>query len=511
MKTAYHQIQGLYTAGDVLCAVDCVQALPDYHHVLFVNHDDGFDRRVLDILTGLGVTVRRNAIVTEADVTPDLRVVFYHCVGHDDQRRGEYVRFRQEPPGVKLCAWIHTPGLCGGWSERYNYLRDRGCSCLVFDSSFSLHNTPGLDLSSFATCAIVNPVIDIEHYATLSRASDRVFRMGRWSRGDDSKYSDDFLGLLASIDIPNAEFVCMGIPAKFRGVSLPPRVRLIENGALPVEALLAQLDVLIFKTHAPSWHEGWCRTVTEAMAAGVVPVVENRGGIPDQVIHGYNGFLCDTNAEFKHYCELLYRNPAERARQSANARAFAKSCFCLANLREDLLHLIEPRAPYRLNLGCGTNILPGYVNWDTCSLPGVDLTTPIDPFYPRLPFSDEEFDEILAFHVLEHVANKAAIIEELWRISRHNAVIKIKLPDRNHSDAFLDPTHLSYWEVDTIDFYLPGHLRSYYSQAKFGLLRKHTTGREIYWELLAIRRRPIIEANLQPGTFSVPAAKGSAQ
>jgi SAM-dependent methyltransferase len=247
------------------------------------------------------------------------------------------------------------------------------------------------------------------------------------------------------------------------------------------------LDVLIFNTHAPSWHEGWCRTVTEAMAAGVVPVVENRGGIPDQIIHGYNGFLCHTNTEFKRYCELLYRDPTLRTRRSAKARAFAATNFSLTHLRSDLLRLIAPNEPRRLNFGCGFDVRPCYVNFDAYPLPGVDVATPVDPFYPRLPFTDEEFDEIVAYHVLEHVANKAAIIEEIWRVARHNAVIKIKLPDRNHSDAFLDPTHLSYWEVDTIDFYLPGHLRSYYSPAKFGLLRKHTTSREIYWELLVIR------------------------
>src|SRR5207248_9446905 len=117
MSRIYHQLQGLYTAGDVLCAVDCVRALPEYEHVLFVNHDDGFDDRVFGILADLGVPVRRRAIVTEADLTDDLRAVFYHCVGHDDSRRGEYVRFREAPPGVRLCPWIHTPGLCGGWAE----------------------------------------------------------------------------------------------------------------------------------------------------------------------------------------------------------------------------------------------------------------------------------------------------------------------------------------------------------------------------------------------------------
>ena len=108
MGTIYHQIQGLYIAGDVLCAVDCVRALPEFHHVIFVNHDNGFDDQVFDILTGLGVTVHRQSIVTEADITSDVCIVFYHCVSYDDWGRGEYVRFREEPTGTRLCAWIHS-------------------------------------------------------------------------------------------------------------------------------------------------------------------------------------------------------------------------------------------------------------------------------------------------------------------------------------------------------------------------------------------------------------------
>ena len=208
------------------------------------------------------------------------------------------------------------------------------------------------------------------------------------------------------------------------------------------------------------------------------------------------------NTDFKKYCELLYHDPGLRARMSTNARTFASDNLSLANLRSDLLRLITPHEPRRLNLGCGYDIQPGYVNFDTYALPGVDVVASVDPFYPQLPFADAEFDEIIAYHVLEHVANKPKIIEEVWRIARNNAVIKIKLPDHNHGDAFVDPTHFSYWEVDTIDFYLPGHLRSYYSPAKFGLLRKYTTSREIYWELLALRHRPILNVEGKSATLS---------
>jgi glycosyltransferase involved in cell wall biosynthesis len=471
LTAIFHQLQGLYTAGDVLCAVDCVRALPDHRHVVFVNHDRSFDRNVLTMLEDLGADVRREALVGLDDLTGDVRAVIYHCVGYDDQLRGEFVRFDSAPDGVALWAWIHTPGRCGQVAERYGHLRGRPISRLLLNSSFSLHNTPGLEPWQFERCAIVHPSIDTARFAAISREPDGCFRGGRWSRGADGKYSDDFLALLDELAIEGAEYLCMGIPPKFRGAPTPHTVQLLENGAVPLEKFLARLDVLIFKTDEKSWHEGFCRTVTEAMAAGVVPVVENRGGIPDQVTHGYNGYLCDSNDDFARFCRLLHADPDLRAQLSANARQSVAEMATLERLRSDLERLLEPTRGLRLDIDDA-------------------MIGDLDPFRPKLPVPDDACDEIEAYHVLEHVADKRRILEEVWRIARHNAVIRIKLPDRRHSDAFVDPTHCSYWEVDTIDFFVPGHRRTAISRAAFGVLRKFTTGREIFWELVAMRHRP---------------------
>jgi glycosyltransferase involved in cell wall biosynthesis len=62
-------------------------------------------------------------------------------------------------------------------------------------------------------------------------------------------------------------------------------------GAVPVDSipvLLGQHDVLI----APSRFEGFCLTLTEAMAAGCVPVASRIKGVTDTIIdHGRSGFL----------------------------------------------------------------------------------------------------------------------------------------------------------------------------------------------------------------------------
>jgi hypothetical protein len=340
VRTILHQIHRLHTAGDVLCAVDCVRALPDYRHRFFVKLGRGVDQRVAATLAALEVPVRHGAVVTGADLTADVASVLYHCIGYDEARPGDYVTFRQKPASVLCCAWIHTPGLCGRQGERYRYLNERGISRLAFSSSFTRANTPELDADRFAASVVIPPSVAADQFGHIVR-TDRTFRIGRWSRADNRKYADDFPDLVRSIDLPDVMFECMGIPPKFRGTALPANMRLLESHSVPLEQFIGRLDVLLWKTDAGAWHEGWCRTVTEAMAAGVVPVVERRGGVTDQVIDGYNGYLCTTNAEFKDACESLYHDTALRARLSRNAHHFVRRNFGIARLRERLLALLD--------------------------------------------------------------------------------------------------------------------------------------------------------------------------
>lgn len=64
-------------------------------------------------------------------------------------------------------------------------------------------------------------------------------------------------------------------------------------------------------------------TTVEAMAAGCVPVVIGKGGQPEIVRHGYNGFLWNTLRELKEFTWLLIREPGLRQRM---ADAALKEC-----------------------------------------------------------------------------------------------------------------------------------------------------------------------------------------
>ena len=51
----------------------------------------------------------------------------------------------------------------------------------------------------------------------------------------------------------------------------------------------------------------------------------------------------------------------------------------------------------KLNLGCGTDIRPHYVNSDVAALDGVDTVHDLESF--PYPFEDNTYDEIVAINV----------------------------------------------------------------------------------------------------------------
>lgn len=77
-------------------------------------------------------------------------------------------------------------------------------------------------------------------------------------------------------------------------LQLRERVRFIGRRT-DVPKLLANADVFV---HLPVWEEGFGITVIEAMAAGVMCIVNNRGALPEIVDDGVNGFVIEAQKPF---------------------------------------------------------------------------------------------------------------------------------------------------------------------------------------------------------------------
>lgn len=95
----------------------------------------------------------------------------------------------------------------------------------------------------------------------------------------------------------------------------------------------------------------------------------------------------------------------------------------------------------KLNLGCGTNRLPGWDNFDA----EIDITKP-------LPFGDGEADFILAEHVVEHVIYHEALafFRECRRVLKPSGVARIAVPSieqvwRTGTEAYFQFVHQRGW------------------------------------------------------------------
>lgn len=91
----------------------------------------------------------------------------------------------------------------------------------------------------------------------------------------------------------------------------------------------------------PGTAEHFGQSTVEAMAAGCVPVVINRGGQPEIVEHGVSGFIWDTLEELEDYTRRLVDDDALRQKMAAAARARA-SIFSRAAFAERFLQLLGP-------------------------------------------------------------------------------------------------------------------------------------------------------------------------
>ena len=96
----------------------------------------------------------------------------------------------------------------------------------------------------------------------------------------------------------------------------------------------------------------------------------------------------------------------------------------------------------KLNLGCGQNREPGFVNVDKYGEPDVRCDLESFPW----PWPDNAVSQILLIHVLEHLGASPdsfiGIMKEMYRVCEPGASIHIVVPHPRHDHFIGDPTHV---------------------------------------------------------------------
>lgn len=99
-------------------------------------------------------------------------------------------------------------------------------------------------------------------------------------------------------------------------------------------------DALVY--HNPQVTESFGRTVAEAMRAGCIPIVDDRGGFREQIVEGC-GFLCRDRSDFIAAIAEL-RSPDDRWKMSHECRRHADERFSLARFGRELLERFREAA-----------------------------------------------------------------------------------------------------------------------------------------------------------------------
>ncbi len=104
----------------------------------------------------------------------------------------------------------------------------------------------------------------------------------------------------------------------------------------------------------------------------------------------------------------------------------------------------------RLNLGSSDRILPGFLNLDIQPVAGVDIVCNLND---GIPLNDNTVTEIYTAHTLEHLDDTVHIMEEIFRVCKKGAVVRIKVPYFKSTGAFKDPTHRRFFTEETFTYF----------------------------------------------------------
>jgi SAM-dependent methyltransferase len=96
-----------------------------------------------------------------------------------------------------------------------------------------------------------------------------------------------------------------------------------------------------------------------------------------------------------------------------------------------------------LDVGCGWNKTPGAIGIDSNPKTQADVIHDLGNF--PYPFAENEFDQIICRHVIEHVPDVMTFVTELYRITKPGGRIAIVTPHYTNPDWPSDPTHRNHF------------------------------------------------------------------
>jgi glycosyltransferase involved in cell wall biosynthesis len=199
--------------------------------------------------------------------------------------------------------------------EESKYIKDNYVDAVIFTSEFHKYilNTKSEVFNKVKNFIIPN-YFHLENYQKIDKDPKLKgkFVIGKLSRAEKLKFSENFPLFYDKIPINNPKFRIMGwndkLANKFSWFEFKKdRWDLLPENGETIIQFLSQLDLYVFNAHH-EYIENQTRSMIEAQLLGVPSIAPNYGNFPNMIWHGRNGFIYNTIEECYYYINLLYKN-----------------------------------------------------------------------------------------------------------------------------------------------------------------------------------------------------------
>ncbi len=138
-----------------------------------------------------------------------------------------------------------------------------------------------------------------------------------------------------------------------------------------------------------------------------------------------------------------------------------------------------------LDVGCGWNKTPGAIGIDSNPRAHADIIH--DLGVVPYPLPENEFDEIICRHLIEHVPDVLALVTELYRIAKPGGRITVIAPHYSNPDFATDPTHRNHLNSYSFNCFIEERqLFPFYTDVKLKPIRTYVTLANL-WRALGIQ------------------------
>jgi len=181
---------------------------------------------------------------------------------------------------------------------------------------------------------IIPNYFHIDNYEYVEREEKSSFIIGKHSRPDYLKYSDNFPLFYINLKLNNPKYRVMGVDSHirthFNWFRFDKKWELLNPNEETVDKFLSSLDCYVYNCNY-KFTETQCRATIEAMLSGLPVIAPLKFNFLAQILNGKNGLLWETYEQCVEYAKILENNPKLRIEMGKFGREISKTLWCDSN------------------------------------------------------------------------------------------------------------------------------------------------------------------------------------